>query len=55
MKPFEKKNSKEFFNYIKKNNYYDAQFLLELDFYLTFDFDFLSLTPLHWACKKGFL
>ncbi|KAL4487638.1 hypothetical protein ABPG72_017427 [Tetrahymena utriculariae] len=54
-KPFEKQRSQEFFACVKANNVEQVSYLLRVDKFLVYDYDFYFMTPLHWACKRGLL
>ena len=50
---FHKEFSYEFIEYVKLGKIHDAYRLLEKNKYLVHDFDWVYLTPQHWACKRN--
>ncbi|KAL4437581.1 hypothetical protein ABPG74_017819 [Tetrahymena malaccensis] len=54
-RPYEKERSQEFFACVKANNVEQVSYLLRVDKFLVYDYDFYFMTPLHWACKRGLL
>ena len=53
-KPFELRNSEEFFNAIKFNNYELVKQALKKNKRYIDQFDYMKQTPFHWAAKLGY-
>jgi ankyrin repeat protein len=53
-KPYQRKESKEFFEAVKRNDVYTADIMLFHNKYHVYDFDLTLSSPLHWAAKRGY-
>lgn len=53
--PFEREGSKQFFDYVKNDEYHNVEKMLYRNKYHVYDYDTLFETPLHWAAKRGYL
>ncbi|KAL4477297.1 hypothetical protein ABPG73_003423 [Tetrahymena malaccensis] len=52
-KPYQKKGSYELISYSKKGDTELVRDLTMENKYLVYDFDYVYMTALHWACKRG--
>ena len=52
-KPYQKEFSYQFIENVKLGKIHEAYRLLKKNKYLVYDFDWIHLTPLHWACKRN--
>ncbi|KAL4493423.1 hypothetical protein ABPG72_007431 [Tetrahymena utriculariae] len=52
-KPYQKKGSYELISYSKKGDTDLVRDLTMENKYLVYDFDYVYMTALHWACKRG--
>ena len=52
--PFELRDSEEFFDYVKFNNYDMVNQALNKNIKFLYQYDYFKQTPLHWAAKLGY-
>ncbi len=52
--PFELRDSEEFFDYVKFNNFEMVSQALNKTIKFLYQFDYFKQTPLHWAAKLGY-
>ncbi|CAD8102632.1 unnamed protein product [Paramecium sonneborni] len=51
-KPFQKKHSYEFIQAAKQGKEWEVKEFIKDNKYLVYDFDYIYMTALHWACKR---
>ena len=54
LKPFELRDSEEFFDYVKFNNYELVCQALAKSIKYLYQYDYFRQTPIHWAAKLGY-
>ena len=54
LKPFELRDSEEFFDYVKFNNYELVCQALTKSIKYLYQYDYFRQTPIHWAAKLGY-
>ncbi|CAK84607.1 unnamed protein product (macronuclear) [Paramecium tetraurelia] len=52
-KPFQKEHSYEFIQAAKQGKEWEVKEFIKDNKYLVYDFDYIYMTALHWACKRG--
>ncbi|CAK84127.1 unnamed protein product (macronuclear) [Paramecium tetraurelia] len=52
-KPFQKEHSYEFIQAAKQGKEFEVKEFIKDNKYLVYDFDYIYMTALHWACKRG--
>ena len=54
-KPYEIRDSEEFFDYVKFNNYELVYQALDKSIKYLYQYDYYKQTPIHWAAKLGYV